>query len=66
MTPAEPCKFRTPISSFSPHGDSVEAIFQRELFIRCFLSISSQRRPPFFTSFSASAISFSGKVSTFP
>src|SRR6476661_1061552 len=32
MTPAEPCKFRTPISSFSPHGDSVEAIFQRELF----------------------------------
>jgi hypothetical protein len=33
MTPAEPCKFRTPISSFSPHGDSVEAISQRELFI---------------------------------
>jgi hypothetical protein len=31
MTPAEPCKFRTPISSFSPHGDSVEAISQREL-----------------------------------
>ncbi len=32
MTPAEPCKFRTLISSFRPHRDSVKAIFQRRLF----------------------------------
>ena len=31
MTPAEPCKFRTLISSFRPHRDSVKTIFQRGL-----------------------------------
>jgi hypothetical protein len=31
MTPAEPCKFRTPISRSHLHGASVKAIFQRGL-----------------------------------
>jgi hypothetical protein len=31
MTPAQPCKFRTFISSFSPYGDSAKTIFQRRL-----------------------------------
>jgi hypothetical protein len=33
MTPAKPCKFRTPISRSHLHGASVKAIFQRGLFI---------------------------------
>jgi len=33
MTPAEPCKFRSLISSFRPHRDSVKTIFQRGLNI---------------------------------
>ena len=33
MTPAQPCKFHSPISSCPPHRDAAKAIFQHGLSI---------------------------------